>query len=135
MSRWRRLGAATAVLAVLATGCVQQVPGLGSYGASRTKAPDAKIDIHGTDHGPIDALAGNAVADIQQFWTEQMPKQFHEAYKPVSGFYSIDPDGSVAAPCTEDPSDIRGNAFYCPSRDIVAWDRKVLLPQLQEHFG
>jgi hypothetical protein len=31
------------------------------------------------------------------------------------GLLLIDPDGSVAAPCTEDPSDIRGNAFYCPS--------------------
>ena len=41
----------------------------------------------------------------------------------------------MAAPCTEDPSDIRGNAFYCPSRDIVAWDRKILLPRLQQRFG
>ena len=51
------------------------------------------------------------------------------------GFYSIDPDGSVAAPCTEDPSDIRGNAFYCPARDIVAWDRKILLRSCKERFG
>ncbi len=135
MSRWRRLATATAVLAVLATGCVQQIPGLGSYSAARTKAPDAKIEIRNTDHGPIDALAGNAIADIQQFWTEEMPEEFHRPYRPVSAFYSIDPDGSVAAPCTEDPSDIRGNAFYCPARDIVAWDRKILLPQLQERFG
>jgi predicted metalloprotease len=138
MSRWRRLVPAAAVLAVLAvlsTGCVQQVPGLGSYASSRAKAPDAELEIHNTDKGPIDTLAGNAIADIQQFWTDQMPKQFNEQYRPVSGFYSIDPDGSVAAPCTEDPSDIRGNAFYCPARDIVAWDRKVLLPRLQEQFG
>lgn len=135
MSRWRRLGAATAVLAVLATGCAQQVPGLGTYSAARAKAPDAKVEIRNTDHGPIDALAGNAVADIQQFWTQEMAEQFHQPYRPVSAFYSIDPDGSVAAPCTDQPSDIRGNAFYCPSRDIVAWDRKILLPQLQERFG
>jgi predicted metalloprotease len=135
MARWRRLATAAAVLAVLATGCVQQIPGLGSYSATRTKAPDAKVVIRNTDHGPIDTLAGNAVGDIQQFWTEEMPEQFHQPYRPVSAFYSIDPDGSVAAPCTEDPSDIRGNAFYCPSRDIVAWDRRVLLPQLQQRFG
>ena len=135
MSRWRRLATATAVLAVLATGCAQQVPGLGSYSAARTKAPDAKIEIRNTDHGAIDTLAGNAVTDIQQFWTQEMAEQFHRPYRPVSAFYSIDPDGSVAAPCTDQPSDIRGNAFYCPSRDIVAWDRKILLPQLQERFG
>ena len=135
MPRWRRLATATAVVAVLATGCMQQVPGLGSYSAARTKAPDAKVEIRNTDHGAIDTLAGNAVADIQQFWTQEMAQQFHRPYRPVSAFYSIDPDGSVAAPCTDEPSDIRGNAFYCPSRDIVAWDRKVLLPQLQERFG
>jgi predicted metalloprotease len=135
MSRWRRLVPAALVVAVLAAGCVQQVPGLGSYASGRTKAPDADVHIRNTDHSDTDTLAGNAVADIQQFWTEQMPRQFKEQYKPVSAFYSIDPDGSVAAPCTEDPSDIRGNAFYCPSQDIVAWDRKVLLPQLQERFG
>ena len=126
---------ATAVVSVLATGCVQQVPGLGSYSGARNKAPDAKIEIHNTDRGQIDALAGNAISDIQQFWSQEMPREFREPYRPVSGFYSIDPDGSVAAPCTEDPSDIRGNAFYCPSRDIVAWDRKILLPRLQQRFG
>jgi predicted metalloprotease len=135
MSRWRRLVPMTAVLAVLATGCVQQVPGLGSYGSGRAKAPDAKITIHNTDHGPIDTLAGNAVSDIQQFWSEEMPKEFHERYQPVKALYSIDPDGSVAAPCTQDPADIRGNAFYCPAEDIVAWDRRVLLPDLQQRFG
>ena len=135
MPRWRRLAAATAMLAVLATGCAQQVPGLGTYSAARAKAPDAKVEIRNTDHGAIDTLAGNAVADIQQFWTQEMAQQFHRPYRPVSAFYSIDPDGSVAAPCTDQPSDIRGNAFYCPSRDIVAWDRKILLPQLQERFG
>jgi predicted metalloprotease len=135
MSRWRRLVPATAVLAVLATGCAQQIPGLGSYASNRTKAPDAKITIRNTDHGPIDTLAGNAVSDIQEFWTEEMPKEFSEQYRPVKAFYSIDPDGSVAAPCTDDPSDIRGNAFYCPAEDIVAWDRKVLLPELQQRFG
>jgi predicted metalloprotease len=134
MSRWRRVAAA-AVVAALATGCAQQIPGLGSYSSGRVKAPDAKLEIHNTDHGEIDALAGNAVADIQQFWTQQLPGQFGESYKPVRAFYSIDPDGDVAAPCTDEPSDIRGNAFYCPSQDIVAWDRKVLLPQLQERFG
>jgi predicted metalloprotease len=134
-SRWRRLAAATAVIAVLATGCAQQIPGLGLYSAARSKAPDAKVEIRNTDHGSIDTLAGNAISDIQQFWSQEMPKEFREPYRPVSAFYSIDPDGSVAAPCTENPADIRGNAFYCPSRDIVAWDRKILLPRLEARFG
>ncbi|CAA9229175.1 MAG: hypothetical protein AVDCRST_MAG41-864 [uncultured Corynebacteriales bacterium] len=138
MSRWSVRGrtvALTAVLAVLATGCTQQVPGLGTYSSGRGPVGDAEVDIRNTDKGEIDRLAGNAVADIEKFWTEEMPDSFKQKYEPVKAVYSIDPGGSVAAPCTDDAADIRGNAFYCPSRDIIAWDRKVLFPQLQESFG
>ena len=135
MSRWRRLVPATAVLAVLATGCTQEIPGLGTYSSGRSAVSDAKIDVRNTDDGPIDKLAGDAVSDIQKFWSEEMPQVFNERYQPVKAFYSIDPDGSVAAPCTDAPDDIRGNAFYCPAQDIVAWDRKILLPELKDSFG
>lgn len=135
MSRWRRLVPATAVVAVLATGCAQEIPGLGTYSSGRTVVSDAKVQIRNTDNGEIDRLAGNAVSDLQRFWVEEMPQAFKEKYEPVSGFYSIDPDGSAAAPCTDDAADIRGNAFYCPDQDIVAWDRKVLFPELQQRFG
>lgn len=136
MSRWSvrvRAAAAIAAVAVLATGCAREIPGLGTY-AARASAPDAKLDIvNGTGQG-VDVVAGNAISDIEKFWTEQMPRVFGEKYEPVKKYYSIDPDGSTAAPCTDSPSDIRGNAFYCPSQDIVAWDRKVLLPELQKRF-
>jgi predicted metalloprotease len=135
MSRWRRLVPAAAMVAVLATGCVQEVPGLGTYSSGRSSVADAQVEIRNTDRGEIDTLAGNAVADIQKFWAEQLPETFSQRYEPVKAFYSIDPDGSVAAPCTDNPDDIRGNAFYCPSQDIVAWDRKVLFPQLRRQFG
>ncbi|MFL6130125.1 MAG: neutral zinc metallopeptidase [Mycobacteriales bacterium] len=127
--------AVLAVLALLAAGCAQQVPGLGRYSSGRTQVADARITIHGTDHGQIDTLAGNAISDIEKFWTEQMPEVFSERYDRVKAFYSIDPDGSRAAPCTDNAADIRGNAFYCPARDIVAWDRNGLFPDLQKRFG
>jgi predicted metalloprotease len=136
MSRWSvraRAAVAAGVVAVLLSGCAQQIPGLGSY-ATTSGAPNAKVDIvGGTGHG-VDVVAGNAISDIQKFWTEQMPRTFGEKYQPVKAFYSIDPDGSRAAPCTDSPADIRGNAFYCPSQDIVAWDRKGLFPELQQKF-
>jgi predicted metalloprotease len=137
MSRWSVRGrvAVLMVLALLAAGCAQQVPGLGRYSSGRTGVTDAKIDIRNTDNGDIDRLAGNAVFDIQLFWTAEMPDVFNERYEPVKAVYSIDPDGSQAAPCTDSASDIRGNAFYCPAQDIVAWDRKVLFPELQKRFG
>jgi len=137
MSRWsaRARVATVALLAVLVSGCAQEIPGLGRYSSGRSGVADAKVDIRGTDRGAIDKLAGNAIADIEKFWTEQMPDVFSERYDKVKAFYSVDPDGSRPAPCTDDPSDIRGNAFYCPAQDIVAWDRKVLFPDLQQRFG
>lgn len=137
MSRWsaRARVATAAVLALLVSGCAQAVPGLGKYSSGRTGVADAKVDIRGTDRGEIDKLAGNAIADIERFWTEQMPDVFGERYQKVKGFYSVDPNGSRPAPCTDDPSDIRGNAFYCPAQDIVAWDRKGLFPELRKRFG
>lgn len=137
MSRWsvRRRVAVAAVLALLASGCAQQVPGLGRYSSGRSEVADAKVEIRGTDNGEIDRLAGNAIADIEKFWTEQMPDVFDERYEKVKAFYSVDPDGSQVAPCTDSASDIRGNAFYCPAQDIVAWDRKGLFPELQKRFG
>ncbi len=124
-----------ATLAMLLSGCAQLVNGAGKYSTGQSNVPDAKVQIRGTDGGEIDRIAGNAIADIQAFWTAQMPKVFGKPYKPVSAFFSVDPDGNQSAPCTNSASDIRGNAFYCPTQDIVAWDRKVLFPDLAKRFG
>jgi predicted metalloprotease len=138
MSRWSVRARARAVVAagavvVLLSGCTQEIPGLGRY-ASRRPVANAKINVNGSTGEGVDIVAGNAIADIQQYWTDQLPKVFGEKYEPVKAFYSIDPDGNRPAPCTDNASDIRGNAFYCPSRDIVAWDRKGLFPELQQRF-
>lgn len=135
---WRRAACVLAVVAVT-SGCTEVVPGVGTFSSLRP-APDAKIPIKGLPAGKpteVDRIAGNAVADIQEYWTEQMPKTFGITYKPISGgIYSIDPnDPSQSVPCVRKPSDIRGNAFYCPRADAVAWDRVDLLPALQKRFG
>jgi predicted metalloprotease len=132
---WRLPIAALASLSVLASGCANLVVGAGSYSSGLTDVPDAKLQINGTDGGRIDKIAGNAIADVQGFWRQQLPANFDKQYKPVSAFFSVDPDGDKAAPCTNSPSDIRGNAFYCPTQDIVAWDRKGLFPDLEKRFG
>ena len=132
---WRRVLIPVLAVGLLATGCVQQISGVGSFSSGLANVPDAKVPVVNTDNGPIDKLAGNAIADIQQFWTQQMPVVFNKHYQPVTAFYSIDPKGTVTAPCTNQPSDIRGNAFYCPSKDIVAWDRTGLFPELDKTYG
>jgi predicted metalloprotease len=127
--------AVLAALGMLATGCAQVVSGVGKYASGLSEVPDAKVQINGSDGGEIDNTAGNAISDVQAFWTEQMPAAFGKPYKPVKAFYSVDPSGDKSAPCTNSPSDIRGNAFYCPTQDIVAWDRVGLFPDLEKRFG
>src|SRR5215470_2251017 len=141
---WRRgvrSVAAAAVLALCTAGCATVIQSSGQYSQSRRPVPDAKVQINGLPaSGPTEAdrVAGNAIADIQQFWTEKFPQAFDgKQYQgPQGGFFSVDPgDPSESVPCVSNASEIRGNAFYCPPRDIVAYDRVNLLPQLQEKFG
>jgi predicted metalloprotease len=139
--RGLRYAAAGVVLALGAAGCGTVVKGVGEYSASTRKVADAKVKINGLKDGKptdVDTIAGNAIADIQQFWTEKFPGTFSgKQYRgPQGGFYSVDPgnpEGEI--PCVSSPSEIRGNAFYCPSKDIVAWDRVNLFPQLKDKFG
>jgi predicted metalloprotease len=135
-----RLAVAVAVLAVGGSGCALPVGGTGQYSTNRHVIQDANVEIRGLPDGnktDVDVIAGNAIADIQQFWTAEVPRAFNgKAYQPPQGgFYSVDPRDFHDVPCVDTGSDIRGNAFYCPTRDVVAWDRVHLLPQLKSQFG
>lgn len=128
-----------AVIGMGASACTEVVPGVGRF-SSLKDVPDAKIPIKGLPNGKptqVDRIAGNAISDIQAFWTEEMPTVFGKNYKPISGgIYSVDPHNSgQKVPCVGKPADILGNAFYCPQADAVAWDRVGLLPTLEKRFG
>jgi predicted metalloprotease len=95
--------------------------------------------INNTDGGEIDQLAATVVRDVEKYWQEMFPATFDG--KPWQalrgGYYSVDTDDNTAPapPCTDQASDVEGNAFYCPSADVIAWDREALLPVLRENFG
>ena len=94
--------------------------------------------VHNTDGGDIDRLAATVVTDVQQFWTATFPGTFDKQWTDLEGgFYSVDTanDNSKAPPCARRASDVEGNAFYCPTEDVIAWDRAALLPVLKEKFG
>ncbi|HEX3815827.1 MAG TPA: neutral zinc metallopeptidase [Mycobacteriales bacterium] len=143
MFRSRRTG----LFAVLALVAALVLAGCGSGGGSAgdnlvsstpSDAPDANVPIKGTDNGKVDKIAGDAISDIQGFWKMQMPKVFNgKAYQPVTGgFFSVDPSASDSLPpCATSMAEIKGNAFYCPSKDVVVWDRTGLLQQMIQNFG
>jgi predicted metalloprotease len=128
------VGACTTTIAGTPTNgdsVVSNDPGNGGGGVDPTF-------VHNTDGGEIDRLAATVVTDVQQFWTETFPAAFDKQWTNLEGgFYSVDTASATAKapPCARRASDVEGNAFYCPTADIVAWDRAALLPVLKEKFG
>ncbi|MGP4018023.1 neutral zinc metallopeptidase [Saccharopolyspora sp. 5N708] len=153
--RKRILGTAISVLACAALigGCSQAISGtpttLGGYsttdvaglpatnGPSGPKdgAPDSPLPVEGTDNGPMDKLARNAVADVEAYWTETFPKAFPgKQFDPVKRLVSYDSAGPGIQLCGSNTAGVV-NAFYCPPEDFIAWDRGTLLPELSNSFG
>lgn len=121
-------------VAVLIAGCGGPKPEV----AQPTKAaPGASsIEIHGDRDDPVNALAIEAIADLQQYWTEQFPELYGKDYEPVTGGLYASTSRSEEGPeCASSYADVEGNAFYCKLDDSVAWDAEHLLPDLQKKYG
>ncbi|SEH87867.1 Predicted metalloprotease [Mycolicibacterium rutilum] len=132
---WKRGVVATAVLLVAA--CSSPDPQIPSSGQSKVAAsPDvSKVTIEGDPSAPVNKLAMQAIADLEQYWGEQFPALYDKEFEPIAGGYHAVTEDSPAPPCTTSPDEVAGNAFYCSTEDVVAWDAQLLLPDLQERFG
>lgn len=94
--------------------------------------------VKNTDGGSIDRLAATVITDVKQYWADTFPTAFDDQWEDLEGgYYSVDTadDDAKAPPCVRRASDVEGNAFYCPTEDVIAWDRAALLPVLKERFG
>ncbi len=132
-----KLLATMATVLVLA-GCSAAPSSTPAQQSGSSKQPDgtAEISIHGDTSSPVNDIAVKAIGDLQKYWADEYPKLYGKPYKPVEGgFYSVMPSKDDPPPCTKDVSEVSGNAFYCSSKDVVAWDAEGLLPDLQSKFG
>ncbi|MFL6140246.1 MAG: neutral zinc metallopeptidase [Labedaea sp.] len=134
------------LVAAVAAGCTTTVSGSPVSGGSVVTKPDpgaggGGVDpsfVHNTDGGDIDRLAATVVTDVLAYWKDTFPVTFGTAWtEPSGGFYSVDTadETATAPPCARRAIDVEGNAFYCPTEDVVAWDRAALLPVLRDRFG
>jgi predicted metalloprotease len=130
-----------ALVAVLAAAGCTYVDGVAEPVTADSVLVDGGVAptfVKGTDHGTTDVIAASTISDVQAFWKQHFPDVFGKPWHDLTGgVYSVDTASSkgAAPPCTEQASDVEGNAFYCPSKDSVAWDRSALLPVLREEFG
>lgn len=129
----RLCSAATLVLLVASCGG----PTPAASDKQTAKAPDtSNITIHGDADTPVNKLAIEAIADLQNYWSEQFPKLYGQDYKPVEGgLYALTPASDSGPDCASSFADVSGNAFYCKLDDSVAWDADGLLPDLQKKYG
>ncbi|MGW5052014.1 neutral zinc metallopeptidase [Actinokineospora sp. NPDC004072] len=131
------------VLSAALVACTTAVPGEPvSQGRVISRDQPDGVDptavVKNTDGGAIDRLAATVVTDLRAFWGEQFPAAFGAEFTDLSGgYYSVDTADAEAPepPCTDSAVEVEGNAFYCPTADIIAWDRAALLPVLQDRFG
>ncbi len=93
------------------------------------------IEIRGGDPSdPTQQVVRTALADVDGYWRRTYPQVFGGTYRTVrGGFYAA--DDRTAVPCTDSPDQVRGNAFYCPDADVIAWDAVDLLPSIRRQFG
>ncbi|MCC8245864.1 neutral zinc metallopeptidase [Saccharothrix luteola] len=143
--------AATLVTALALTGCTQTVSGQGrserpdvtkvagldiTTGESGAKpgVPDADLQVENADGGEMDRLAINALADVEEYWAEQLPARFGKEFEPVKRLVSYDSNGKGVEICRTNTAGV-ANAFYCSLDDSIAWDRGELLPMLDDAFG
>jgi predicted metalloprotease len=133
------------VVAVTATACTTAIAGTPTSSGSVVTRTDPDqpggVDpsfVKNTDNGPIDRLAAAVLTDVRSYWTETFPEIAGKDWNDLSGgYFSVDTSSEKAPspPCVDKASDVEGNAFYCPTADIIAWDRAALLPVLKERFG
>lgn len=69
------------------------------------------------------------------FWKDHFSQDFGKTMKPLAGgIYSYTPNQSKQVPCVGNAKGAAGNAFYCPSGDLVAYDRDFL-GSLAKQYG
>lgn len=129
------------LVAVLVAGCTSTIAGSPVTGGTVTKDAQGGVDpsfVHNTDGGEIDRLAATVVTDVLAYWKGTFNAAFGKEWKDLSGgFYSVDTADKHTdpPPCARNAMDVEGNAFYCPTDDVIAWDRSALLPVLRDRFG
>jgi predicted metalloprotease len=138
-----RLLVAGLALALTTTACTALTVGRGSPGLGST-APNAHLDVIGSNGSAFDQTAENSISDVLAFWQKTFPQiSGGTAFPPLKGgLYSV--DGATLTPqqrqegcLRQDPTAAVDNAFYCFDDDSVVWDRnpKHLVPMLGQKYG
>ncbi|WP_369822263.1 neutral zinc metallopeptidase [Saccharomonospora sp. CUA-673] len=101
----------------------------------KENAPEPDLRAQGITDEDVDQLALASAADTTDYWDEVKPQDFDEPFEHVEELLSYNPETDSIDVCGANTSQLGMNAFYCPLNDMVAWDRGVLMPLLNDKFG
>jgi predicted metalloprotease len=151
--RWITAGIAAACSAVLVAGCsptvlngralsmlynpnrVSGLPAVDGPSGPRGNAPKPTGTVENTDNGEVDHLILLGINDIEEFWKKNYSESLKGSFKPVSTLLSYDSgDPSSPSACGARLYKLV-NAFYCPPKDLMAWDRGELIPTAERYYG
>lgn len=84
-----------------------------------------------------DATVAAVLADLNAYWSATLPADFGKPFVPLEGgSVSIDSTAATGSSwCIGTPSDIAGNAYYCPAGDGIVYDSAGLIPVLIGSYG
>lgn len=124
-----RAAALLAVLAVVLSGCANQISGTGSLAQIKGGGND-DFDIIGAVGSPYDSLAAKSMVDIESFWNEAYPKiSGGRPMTPLAGgVWSVDggnpsPESRKEACLARDARIVKDNLMHCRLDDSVVYDR------------
>ncbi|MFI9506405.1 metallopeptidase [Nocardia sp. NPDC052566] len=103
----------------------------------RGGVPDSSLTAVNGDGSATDALALNAIEDIQTYWRGAFGKEFQGEFAPVDKLISWNAKaqrGESLEFCKESTFHLV-NAAYCRLDNSIGWDRSVLLPTIEDTFG
>ena len=113
----------------------------GAIVIDRTDRPEQPTrPAEGENARPYLETVDLSIADIQDFWSNQMPKAFGQEFQkiPTSKIFAYN---SATPPPACGPGEqpsyeaLAGNAFYCSEEQFIAFDDENLFPQLYEKYG
>jgi predicted metalloprotease len=84
-----------------------------------------------------EALIELSIADLEQYWSAEMPEIWDVDYFPVSAYgpYIVSEGDVPVCGGPLQPEDYTGNAFYCSLNDTVQWDLEGLIAPLWTEYG
>jgi predicted metalloprotease len=144
--RQRMLAAAAALATVWLSGCATVVIDRPEAQLPAPRSGGSEPSIVGAAGDAVDRQAADALGDLEDYWSEALPRVFGRPFVPLQGgYFSVDADDVDPARypqgvgCGSDPREVENNAFYCPPQDLpnadsITYDR-AFLGELGADYG